>query len=204
MSDLLRKLNVLVRAGLNDLLDTERSATPASQPDILSSQSVDREVRVLRRRVNDALEYEDKLQARVESLRAEVESLDQQADEALSQDMEEIARRALRDLQVARQRLEVAEADLQDHRSVTEDLMLRVNELDAAAADLRHAQANPASEGDVMQQASQAMGEVLQQMRERIAHFSAMEESAAEVNPPVDETAVDDDLARRVERLSKK
>ncbi len=140
----------------------------------------------------------------LKSLRAEVESLDQQADEALSQNLEEAARRALRDLQVAQQRLTMAEADLRDHRSVTEDLMLRVNELDAAAADLRHAQADPASEGDVMQQASQAMGEVLQQMRERIAHFSAMEESAAEVNPAVDETAIDDDLARRVERLSKK
>jgi hypothetical protein len=52
------------------------------------------------------------------------------------------------------------------------------------------------------------MGEVLGQMRDRIANFAAQQSQDAErgatSEATVDEAAVDDDLARRLERLSKK
>lgn len=208
MNDLLKKLNVLVRAGLNDLLDADTTSTRHTTPEKLSPARVEREVKLMRQRVNEALEYEDHLAARVESLRNEVEALDGQADAALAEGQDELARRAVRDLQVAQERLARSEADLQDHRAVTQELMLRVNEMDTAAADLQRAQAAPGDESDRLEQASKVMGDALAQMRERIASFTVtqepMRDSSDQPRLPIDESEVDDDLARRVERLSKK
>jgi phage shock protein A len=200
MSDFLKKLNVLIKASVNDLLDGESERV---KPDRLGP-NLEREVQTLRQRVNDALDYEDELLARVQARRDEVNRLDREADAAVEQGHDADARAAIEAMQRAQQHLALAEADLRDHRLVTQELIVRVNELEAAVADAQHAQGTQAVEPVAR------IGQVLQEMRARISEFGDLLSESPEVSAPSEpdaqpeEQAIDDDLAQRLERLSKK
>ncbi len=206
MSDFFKKLNVLVKVGLNDLIDTQ-----AERPKLTArrlGQNLDREVSALRERINEALTYEDELAARVQVLQAEAEQLDQEADAAVQAGRDAAARQAIGGLQRTRQRLAMAEADLKDHRLVTQELITRVNELEAAVADAKHAQPDTPTE-EPLTQVGQALSDVLHEMQAKIVTLrDSLEASPTPADEPPDqpeaETDVDDDLARRLERLSKK
>lgn len=209
MNDFFRKLNVLVKASLNDLLDTEgepRRRTSAG----VSGRDMERDVQMLRQRVDEALRYEDDLAARVQALQAEVERLDREADEALNRGQELEARQLVQQLQRSQQRLAMLEADLREHRLVTQELIVRVSELESVVTEAQRSQPPAAdSAEDALERAGQKMADVLQEMRERITEMSQMvgpanAEAPAEEAPPPDDEQVDDDLARRRNRLSKK
>lgn len=136
MSDLLKKLNTLVRANLSDV-------TP-NLPRFERSPNLDRQVSELRDRINSALEHEDQLQATANTLRAEVERLDQQADAAVAQGQDAQARHILEQMKRAQQRLDIAESDLAMHQRVAQELIQRVNLLEATVADSKAAQNTPA------------------------------------------------------------
>lgn len=132
MSDLLKKLNTLVRSNLSDL-------TP-NLPRFERTPNLDRQVSELRDRINSALEHEDQLQATANALRAEVERLDQQADAAVAQGQDAQARHILEQMKRAQQRLDIAESDLAMHQRVAQELIQRVNLLEATVADSKAAQ----------------------------------------------------------------
>lgn len=138
MNDLLKKLNTLVRANLN---------TP-SLPRFERTPNLERQVRDLRERINVALQYEDELEAKADALRQEMAQLDARADAAMAKGQEAEARHLLQQLQRLEQRLTIAEADLRAHRRAAEGLIQQVNMLDASAADVRAAQAQPVAESD--------------------------------------------------------
>ncbi|MEO0563443.1 MAG: hypothetical protein AAF125_15140, partial [Chloroflexota bacterium] len=143
MNDLLKKLNTLIQAGINDVMDEAQKAVSEplkSIPSVRLGKDIDREVDQLRRKVNEALEYEDELVARLQALEAEVTELDTDADAALVDNNEAQARYLVERMNRAQQRYNMTEADLQAHRLATQDLMRRVNELDAAISDARHAE----------------------------------------------------------------
>ncbi len=227
MNDLFKKLNVLVKSSLHDLLGDDSSGRNRS---ILSldklGKGIDDEIANLRERINEALNYEDELTARVQTLQAEVADWDQQADDAVRAGNDEKGRYAVSHMQLAQQRLAMAEADLVDHQRVTQELILRVNELEAAVADARHAQSSetaPAEESPSAQE-DQALGsavnrmaaDVLRDMREKVTEMSEMMNVSGEAVPganltdeqepatTVDERQIEDDLTRRRNRLSKK
>lgn len=204
MNDFLRKLNVLVKSSLHDLLDSEGEAR---RPRI-SSDKLGSDVKLLRQRVDDALKYEDELVMRVESLQAEVERVDGQADEAMAQGQEDTARRHVEELQRLQNRLAMAESDLREHRLVTQELISRVNQLEAVADEARRREPSEGTGIEPLERAGQMMADVLREMRDRIHELNeasgrAESESRGEVSPANEDT-VDDDLARRRERLSKK
>lgn len=130
MNDLLKKLNTLVNATINDL-------TP-SLPRFERTPDLDRRVKELRERINAALEHEDELQAAAQALRAEVARLDALADEALAKGQDAEARHLMQQLQRAEQRLSFAESDLRMHQRSAEELIQNVNMLEAAVADKKH------------------------------------------------------------------
>jgi phage shock protein A len=225
MDDFFRKVNVLVRAGLNDLLGDEgagRQPAGALRPDKLG-KDVDREIAALRERINQALDYEDKLQARLGALQAEAARWNEQIDTFIQQGRDDSARHAAGQFQFTQQRLAMAESDLREHQLVTQELILRVNELDAAVADARQREAAasgpdaaPAAPGEAAaQSASRLVSDVLRDMREKMAELGEMVSAqgapsdqaaapdAASANT-VDSQSVDDDLAQRRDRLSKK
>lgn len=186
-----KKLNILLRSSLND----RRSDSP---PPL--SRDAERDVAMLRRRINEALADEDELRARVQSLEAEVARWDAEADRFVAANNDASARYAVEQMQRAQQRLTMAASDLRDHQLVTQELIQRVNMLDAAVADARRAQAEsdvPASTGltDVLRDAGgtiATLGDTLASSRE----------AAPPAETPVDGQAIEDDLESRRRRLS--
>lgn len=203
MNDLFKKLNVLIKANLNDVVSHDDGET---RPRVRLGKNVDAEIDALRERINDAVKYEDELKARIGQFADEAARWDQQADEAVTQGNDASARYAIEQMQRAQQRQIIAEADLRDHQRTTQDLIQRVNMLDAVVADARRAQ--PEEPAPAASSPLPDLGNVLRETREKIANLS---ETAAKgdlappaADSPADAAAVDDDLARRRDRLSKR
>lgn len=135
MYDLLKKLNTLVSAQVNDL--TSRLPHLERKPDL------DRQVVELRERVAAALEHEDKLRAHVAQLQQEIAGLDARVDAAIQAGQEGTARALLEEIQRLQERLTMAEADLRQHQNAAADLIGRVNALESAVGDLKASQPTP-------------------------------------------------------------
>jgi phage shock protein A len=215
MSDFFKKLNVLVKASLNELADVESHVRRWQRASGKPGVDVERDVRALRERVDEALAYEDELAARVQALQVELEQWDTAADEAVAAGQDEKARYAVEQVQRVNQRLALAESDLREHRLVTQELIARVNQLEAVVADVRRSEAEAAPESpessEGLERAGRVVAEVLNDMRQKITEMSEMigpavaaGEEAEETEVQPDDAAVADDLARRRERLSKK
>lgn len=222
MTDLFKKLNVLVRASINDVLGEDHAVGQSRRkpltPDKLG-RNIDREIASLRSRINDALSFEDELRRRVQSVQAEVSRYDQQADEAVTAGNDALARRAIEQMQSAQQRLAMAEADLNEHQLVTQELIQRVNMLEAVVADARRAQeAAKTVEAPPDEAAAQtpprmpSLSDVLRDAQDKINQMGDLIRAKEEMNAPspaeqatqaADEQHVNDDLAARRERLSK-
>lgn len=205
MSDLLKKLNVLVKASLNDLTGSQASERRA-EPTPKLGADYDRDVATLRGRINEAIAYEDQLKARVGQLEDEVDRWDATADDAVTREDDVSARYAIEQMQRARQRLVLANNDLRAHQRVTQELVTRVNTLEAALADARRARA-----ADPTQPEPELGGltDVLKEARERMAALTDLLKARDEVAqdtpaPPLaDDRKIDDDLSQRRQRLSK-
>lgn len=133
MYDLLKKLNTLVSAQVNDLA----SDLASRLPNIERKPDLDRQVAELRQRVAAALEHEDRLRAQVNGLQQEIAGLDARIDAAIQAGHEENARGLLEEVQRLQKRLGLAESDLRQHQSAAADLIIRVNELESAVGDLK-------------------------------------------------------------------
>lgn len=231
MNDLLKKLNVLVKAGINDVLGEVRSGElPRKALSTFQLGSdIDREVSMMRGRINDALAYEGELQSKLTTLEAEVSDFDTKADSAVAAGDDVNARYFIDQMHRAQQRLAIAEADLRDHQQVTQELISRVNMLESAVADARRAEAEKQAEAEAAKQAAanqaetaepsaqpdeaprgQVLSDVLRDVRERVnqmgdliaAKEEVQQSSAPAAQPAADET-VEDDLEARRQRLSK-
>jgi phage shock protein A len=145
MTDLFKKLNTLIQAGINDVMAEAQKTVSEPLKHIPRSRlgkGITNEVDHLRQKVNDALAYEDELVARLEDIQQDMDALDRQADAAVAAGDDAKARYLLERLNRAQQRYTMTESDLKAHRIAAQDLIRRVNELDAAIADAEHAQAN--------------------------------------------------------------
>lgn len=214
MNDLFKKLNTLVKSSIHDLLGDDprqRSFEPGRL-----GKNIDQEIKVLRQRVNEAVAYEGKLQSRVGELQAEVVRWDRQADAAVAAEEDVDARYAITQMKLTQQRLEMAESDLRDHQRVTQELIQRVNTLEATVADARRAEAErtpQASESAPQGEGGRGLADVLRDAREKIGKVGDLVAAKDEVTgsqPPVADAAeieddsVEDDLENRRQRLSKR
>lgn len=100
----------------------------------------------LRKRINEAIEYEDKLQRQIDAMRDEIATLNRQADESINKGNEAMARHFVARIQRTEQRLEMIEGDLNAHRLIAEELITQVNLLDSALADARYREEKPTDE----------------------------------------------------------
>lgn len=200
MSDFFKKLNVLIKASLNDIASSEPGA---SRPATRLGKKVDADVSALRERVNDAVRYEDEIKAQIAQLEAEVSRWDSQADEAVARSDDAGARYAIEQMHRAEQRIQLAHADLREHQRATQELIQRVNTLDAAVADAHHQQPDEAPRAAAPMP---DLGNVLREARATITSLAETTAGQREVEPPeaAEDSAVDDDLERRRQRLSKR
>ena len=97
MYDLLKKLNTLVSAQVNDIA----SDLASRLPNIERKPDLDRQVAELRQRVAAALEHEDRLRAQVNALQQEIAGLDARIDAAIQAGHEASARSLLEEVQRA-------------------------------------------------------------------------------------------------------
>jgi phage shock protein A len=196
MDDLFKKLNVLIKSSLHDVVGDDASRRNASPPRL--GRDIDREIAALRQRVNDAAVYEDELKARITSLEAEIARVDQQADEAVEQRREEQARYLIEQMQRAQQRLTIARADLREHQLVAQELLQRVNMLETYVAEARRQQqAAPETSAG-------GLADLLRSARDKLAREPQVEPHREMKTESVDGQAVEDDLERRRQRLSKR
>lgn len=221
MSDLFKKLNTLLKASIHDALSgesreqTDVPRTRRVDPARLGSQ-VDREVENLRGKINDAIAYEQTLKTRAEAVQDEIARLDQEADDAVAAGNPDLARHLIERMKRSEQRLAMTQADLREHRYVTQELIERVNVLESYVAEAKRAQSERQAEGAVDEvpaevvSTMQRLSDVLRSARETIAGMSGSESelSSQAAPPPVERrpeksSDVDDDLEKRLRRLSK-
>lgn len=194
MTDLFKKLNTLMKAGLNDLLGDDLAVGAPRRKPITPERlgkDVDREIVALRQRVNEAVDYEGKLRQQVETLESEVARWDRQADDAVAAGSDAAARHAIDQMQRAEQRLNMARADLREHQLVTQELIQRVNTLEAVVADARRQQQAEAAEAaeaappaESERSPTKAIADVLSEARQTIASLGetiAAQERGGEV-----------------------
>ncbi|MEM9953821.1 MAG: hypothetical protein AAF846_19585 [Chloroflexota bacterium] len=131
----LNKLNTLVQAHINNIVDPIDEQMSKSRKKALSRQdirgSLQKDVQLLRQRIDEALTYESELQAKADKLYGEIADFDDKANEAVRDGRENDARFALGRMQQAQRDLEMIEADLQEHRTITQELISQVNMLDS-------------------------------------------------------------------------
>ncbi len=140
MDDFFRKLNTLIKANVNDILNNTSGESPLNRLRSLvedgASENDGRvnapeQVAKLQKRMEEAFEYEDQLKARVEQLQNEALELDAKADQAIVDGRDADARHFNEMHVMATQRLTMAEAELRDHEMLTQYLMREINALDA-------------------------------------------------------------------------
>lgn len=204
MNDLLKKLNVLLKASLGDLLNEDGS--PRRVPPERLGAAIDQEIAALRARINEAYDYEDRLRAKVQALEAEAAQLDRQADEAVAQGRDDAARRLIETMQRTHQRLAFAQADLREHQLAAQELLTRVNALEAYVAEAKRAQQAELDEDTANDAAPAArVADLLRSAREKLAGSPGMAVTASsEERPAHNPKAVEDDLEQRRQRLSKR
>lgn len=138
------KLNTLVQAHINSIIDPIDEKTSKSRKKALARQDIrgglQKDVQLLRQRIDEALTYEGELQSKADNLYAEISDLDEKADIAVNDGRESDARIALGRMQQAKRELEMIEADLQEHRTITQELISQVNMLDSTIQAAEQAQ----------------------------------------------------------------
>ena len=134
MSSLFDKINTLVNAQVNDLLGRNPKSSLARIK--LKAEDAEknpgRSVQSLRQRLEDAIDYEDDLQAKNDSLMREAADLDQQVDRILQAGDEFGARRLQNQLNLKQQQLAIAESELRDHRLLTQHMIQEMATLEMA------------------------------------------------------------------------
>ncbi|MCC6612158.1 MAG: hypothetical protein IT320_01710 [Anaerolineae bacterium] len=202
MSDIFSKLNVLLRAGMRDLVGDDplnlSSIRNALQPGQIG-KDFEHEVAALRKKINEALDYEDMLTKRVQDLQTEADNLNEQADRAVAVGENDRARDLLAQHQRAAQRLAMAESDLKEHRFVTQELIQRVNQLESVVAE---AAAAPESPAEPAAENEHNLASVLRQVREQVVQEPAQAASSAG-EKTADKAGTEADLEHRRRRLSK-
>lgn len=220
MNDLFKKLNVLIKSSVNDAVRgvVNPDESPSGRQARLD-KNIDVEIEALRERINDAVRYEEGMKARIQQYTEEAARWDHQADEAVANGNEASARYAIEQMKRAEQRAATVQGDLRAHQRATEELIQRVNMLDAVVADARRAQEAANAEAETPQEhANQApanlqlpdLGNVLREAREKIASLGELASAQRDLAAPEqttsegDEAAIDDDLDQRRQRLSKR
>lgn len=138
MSDLIDKLNTLLRAKVNSSLGGSGSSDrDDSRRPPISDREIDAQLATLRQQIDSALNAEDAMQKQLDDANAQIDALDRQVDAALLDGNDVQARTLTQQLQRQRQQASMSAADLEDHRRATSSLIEQVNELEALVSDAR-------------------------------------------------------------------
>ncbi len=221
MNDFFDKLNTIIRVKLSDLLGESKPSTSSGDGSSSTIGQVTKDAENLRERVNDAIGYEDKLQAQIADIHKQLGTLNRQADDATQKGNEAMARYFIEKIGQLQNRLATLEKDLHEHQLLAQDLIQKVNTLESTIADIQSQATTTSQNQDVVVQKTTAdkFSELVNDAQRRINalgdRIKARKDTLqSEVDmPPVStepisnqssEVEVEDDLERRRNRLSKK
>lgn len=134
MSDIFDKISTLINAQLNDFLG-KNPKSPLARIQLNADEAEknpQRSAQSLRQRLEEAIEYEDELQGRIEERMRAVVELDKLVDDMLRSGDEVSAQRLQNQLNMKQQHLTIAESELHDHRLMTRHLMQELATLETA------------------------------------------------------------------------
>ncbi len=134
MSDFFDKISTLLNAHLNDFLG-RNPRSPLARIKLNAEEAEknpQQSARSLRQRLEEAIDYEDVLQAKIDDRMKEVVELDKLVDEMLRSGDRFSAERLQGQLNMKQQQLTIAESELHDHRLLTRHLMQELNALETA------------------------------------------------------------------------
>jgi phage shock protein A len=132
MTSFFKKLNTLISSQINDVIRPLTTDDGEDTPKKRAARqavgkSLAQDVAALRKRIEEAQDYEATLQKRVDKLYADVARWDEVADRAVNDGREGEARYAVTRLQQAQRDLQQTEDALREHQQVTQELISRVN-----------------------------------------------------------------------------
>jgi phage shock protein A len=204
MAKLINKLNTLVQSSVRGVLgdDPDRRAQ-RSRPKL--GKDLDRETVALRDQINTALDNEDRMVAEIDAMQRTIANWDRQADDALKQGDEATARHVIRQMQLQQQRMTMHQAELEQHKLSTSELISQVNALEAIVAAARQ---QPTTTAPTDEEDDRSLAARLSKARQQALKQTAQKTAQAETRhvelteDAMDEQAIEDDLARRRARLS--
>lgn len=147
MDSIFDKLSTLVNAQLNDFLG-RNPKSPLARIRLDTEEAENnprRTVQSLRQRLDEAMNYEDEIQAKIDKLTQDVIQLDEQVDAMVKSGDEFAARRVQGQLNMKQQQLSIAESELRDHRTLTQHLMQEMTTLEMALDSQQKAQSTSSS-----------------------------------------------------------
>lgn len=184
----LDKLNTLVKSQINDLVSPVDENTSKARRKFLARHDVGRglqnDVVALRKRIDEALAYEDQLQAELDRLYKEISDWDSRADAAVEAGQQNEARFALERMQQAQREVELNESALREHRYVTQELISQVNTLEAVVeqaqredAEARQQSPQPQTQQDeepeeLMQRVTEKLDNTRRRLNELISSYT--------------------------------
>lgn len=198
MNDLLKKLNVLIRSNLNDALEGGSSARPRAP----LGRDLENQIAALRIRIDDALAYEETVRRRLRELDDEIAQWDAQADRAVEAGDEAGGRYSLQQMRRAEQRRVSSEHDLRQYQSAAEALIGQVDELEAYVNRQTDRVASAPQERVADENPPRDLA-ATPQSRETPARTPLAMPPSALPDEPQTEEAINQDLERRRQRLSK-
>ena len=134
MSSLFDKISTLVNAQVHEVLGRNPQSPLARIRLNADDAEKDprRSVQSLRRRLDEAVDFEDVLQVKVDGLMREALELDRHVDGIMRSGDDIEARRLQAQLNTKQQQLTIAESELRDHRLLTRHLMQEMTTLESA------------------------------------------------------------------------
>ncbi len=208
MDDLLKKLNVIVKATVNDMLtgDSRRSKLPGHEGNPSpAGKNAETQIAQFRQRIDETLKFEDELQKQIVALHSEIDDWNEQADEAVKIGDDAAARRAVEQVQRVQERLTIAQSDLTEHERITQELIFSVNTLEAAVTSAKTEAADQPEQTTLDERVSgvlQDMRDKALELRDQLASRSESDSSIPTENP-ISTATVEDDLDKRRKRLTK-
>lgn len=198
------KLNTLVQSQINSVVDPVDEKTSRSRRKALARHDIrnglENNVAELRQRVNEALAYQDEMEAKINKLYQESADWDRKADEAVEAGRENDARIAIGRVQQAQREIEMMEADLREHKYLTQELISQVNTLDGVITEARNvtpddsapADENEANDIDrIGQQIVQTLDDTRQRLSDLVSNYTTQvtgQEPSGEPYPKPEKT----------------
>ncbi|MBN1285298.1 MAG: hypothetical protein JXB47_07870 [Anaerolineae bacterium] len=130
----LEKLNVLVSATINEFTEEIGSRLPV--PPGRVSPALGQEIEELRKKINEALVYEERLESEIARMSDEIAALDRTDDDAVNAGDDARARRLVQKIRLIQNDISIRQADLDQHRRAAAELIGTVNHFESLVGDL--------------------------------------------------------------------